>query len=43
MKLVRKPAKPKRNPMLSLKLENPKYESWRTWLDGVCWEIGAHD
>ncbi len=43
MKLVRKPAKPKRNPMLALKLENPKYESWRTWLDGVCWEIGAHD
>ncbi len=43
MKLFRKPAKPKRNPMLALKLENPKYESWRTWLDGVCWEIGAHD
>ena len=27
MKLVRRPAKPKRNPMLTLKLENPKYES----------------
>jgi 5-methylcytosine-specific restriction endonuclease McrA len=43
MVLVRKPAKPKRNPMLTLKLENPKYESWRTWLDGVHWEIGARD
>jgi 5-methylcytosine-specific restriction endonuclease McrA len=43
MRLVRKPARPKRNPMLTLKLENPKYESWRTWLDGVCWEIGAKD
>ena len=43
MKLVRRPAKPKRNPMLALKLENPKYESWRTWLDGVYWEIGARD
>lgn len=43
MKLVRHPAKPKRNPMLALKLDNPKYESWRTWLEGVYWEIGAKD
>jgi 5-methylcytosine-specific restriction endonuclease McrA len=43
MKLVCKPARPKRNPMLTLKLENPKYESWRTWLDGVSWEIAAKD
>jgi 5-methylcytosine-specific restriction endonuclease McrA len=43
MKLFRRPSKPKRNPMLTLKLENPKYESWRTWLDGVSWEIGARD
>jgi 5-methylcytosine-specific restriction endonuclease McrA len=43
MKLVRRPTRPKRNPMLALKLSNPKYESWRTWLDGVCWEIGARD
>lgn len=43
MKLVRRPAKPQRNPMLSLKLDNPKYASWRTWLDGVYWEIGARD
>jgi 5-methylcytosine-specific restriction endonuclease McrA len=43
MTLVRRPAKPKRNPLLVLKLSNPKYESWRTWLDGVYWEIGARD
>ena len=43
MKLFRRPAKPKRNPMLALKLENPKYESWRTWLDGVYWDVGAHE
>jgi 5-methylcytosine-specific restriction endonuclease McrA len=43
MKLVRRPTKPQRNPMLALKLNNPKYESWRTWLDGVYWEIGARD
>lgn len=43
MKLSRRPTKPQRNPMLVLKMNNPKYESWRTWLDGVYWEIGARD
>jgi 5-methylcytosine-specific restriction endonuclease McrA len=43
MKLVRRPIKPKRNPLLALKLDNPKYESWRTWLDGIYWDIGARD
>lgn len=32
MRLVRKPAKPKQNPLLSVKLENPKYESWKSFL-----------
>jgi 5-methylcytosine-specific restriction endonuclease McrA len=41
MRLVRRPTKPKRNPVLLLKLTNPKYESWKTWLDGVRWEVGA--
>jgi 5-methylcytosine-specific restriction endonuclease McrA len=40
MTLVRRPVKPRHNPVLALKLENPKYESWRTWLDGVCWDLG---
>ena len=43
MNLVRRPVKPKRNPLLALKLDNPKYESWRTWLDGAHWEIGARE
>jgi 5-methylcytosine-specific restriction endonuclease McrA len=43
MKLVRTPVKPQRNPMLALKLRNPKYESWQIWLEGVHWEIGARD
>ena len=43
MALVRRPTKPKRNPLLMLKLDNPKYESWRTWLNGVQWDIGARD
>jgi 5-methylcytosine-specific restriction endonuclease McrA len=43
MKLVGRPVKPKRNPLLLLKLENPKYASWRIWLDGVHWDLGARD
>ncbi len=35
MKLVTKPVRPKRSPLLMLKLSNPKYESWKTWLNGV--------
>ncbi len=40
MTLVRRPIKPRQNPILVLKLGNPKYESWRTWLDGVHWDLG---
>jgi 5-methylcytosine-specific restriction endonuclease McrA len=40
MTLVRRPVKPRQNPILILKLANPKYESWRTWLDGVHWDLG---
>jgi 5-methylcytosine-specific restriction endonuclease McrA len=43
MKLIRHPARPQRSPLLLTKLNNPKYESWRTWLDGVSWEIGGRD
>jgi len=35
MKLVRKPTRPERSPLLALKLDNPKYESWKTWLEGM--------
>lgn len=43
MRLIRRPHRPKRNPWLVLKLGNPKYESWRTWLDGVYWDLGGKD
>ena len=39
MTLVRKPVRPKYSPLLALKLSNPKYESWRTWLDGAYWQV----
>ncbi|OHB67371.1 MAG: HNH endonuclease [Planctomycetes bacterium RBG_13_63_9] len=40
MHLIRRPAKPNGNPILALKLNNPKYASWRTWLDGIHWDLG---
>ena len=43
MLLIQRPARPKRNPVLLLKLKNPKYASWRTWLEGVLWDVGAAD
>lgn len=33
MKLIRKPAKPKHNPLLVGKLRNPKYDSWKSFLN----------
>ncbi|MEQ8787063.1 MAG: HNH endonuclease [Pirellulaceae bacterium] len=34
MRLLRKPARPKNNPLLASKLGNPKYASWRTFIGG---------
>ena len=40
MKLVRQPVKPKRSPLLTIKLGNPKYESWKSFLDNAYWNVG---
>ncbi len=39
MHLIRQPAKPKRSPLLSIKLGNPKYESWKNFLDDAYWSV----
>jgi 5-methylcytosine-specific restriction endonuclease McrA len=39
MHLIRKPEKPKRSPMLNLKLTNRKYQSWKTFLDNAYWSV----
>jgi 5-methylcytosine-specific restriction endonuclease McrA len=39
MKLVKKPARPKRSPLLTIKLGNPKYASWKTFLDNAYWSV----
>lgn len=39
MRLIRNPTKPKRSPLLAIKLGNPKYESWKTFLDNAYWSV----
>jgi 5-methylcytosine-specific restriction endonuclease McrA len=39
MSLIRKPEKPKRSPLLNLKLTHKKYQSWRTFLDNAYWTV----
>ncbi|MFK7769784.1 MAG: HNH endonuclease [Mariniblastus sp.] len=34
MSLIQKPVRPRQNPLLSIKLNNPKYKVWRTFLKG---------
>jgi 5-methylcytosine-specific restriction endonuclease McrA len=39
MTLIRHPAKPKRSPLLNLKLTNSKYQSWKTFLENAYWSV----
>jgi 5-methylcytosine-specific restriction endonuclease McrA len=39
MKLVKKPERPRRNPVISLRLGNEKYRSWKTFLDHAYWDV----
>ncbi len=39
MKLIRKPIQPKRNPLISIKLNSKKYASWKTFLDEAYWSV----
>src|SRR5262245_31180198 len=39
MTLIRKPEKPKRSPLLNLKLTHSKYQSWKTFLDNAYWSV----
>jgi hypothetical protein len=42
MKLMRQPSQPSHHPVLTLKLGNPKYESWKSFLpkSGGLVEVG---
>lgn len=39
MRLTRKPERPKRNPLITLRLGNQKYESWKAFLDHAYWSV----
>lgn len=39
MGLQRKPVRPKRNPVISLRLGSDKYASWRAFLDNAYWSV----
>lgn len=39
MGLVRKPEKPRRSPLLNLKLTHRKYQSWKTFLENAYWSV----
>jgi 5-methylcytosine-specific restriction endonuclease McrA len=39
LKLIRKPEKPKRSPLLSQKLTQEKYQSWKSFLDSAYWSV----
>ncbi|MBM4107648.1 MAG: HNH endonuclease [Phycisphaerae bacterium] len=39
MSLVRRPERPKRNPLISLRLGHEKYASWKAFLDHAYWSV----
>jgi 5-methylcytosine-specific restriction endonuclease McrA len=39
MKLIKEPVMPKRNPLISLRLGQQRYESWRAFLDNAYWSV----
>ena len=39
MKLISEPVKPKRSPILTLRLTSEKYASWRQFLDAAYWNV----
>jgi 5-methylcytosine-specific restriction endonuclease McrA len=39
MSLIRKPEKPRRSPMLNLKLTLSKYQSWKSFLENAYWSV----
>jgi 5-methylcytosine-specific restriction endonuclease McrA len=39
MKLLRQPRRPRHNPVLAHKMNNPKYKTWRTFLGRASWSV----
>ncbi len=39
MKLTRPPVRPKRNPLISIRLGSEKYRTWKAFLDNAYWDV----
>ncbi len=39
MKMIRRPERPRRNPLITIRLGNEKYSSWKTFLDHAYWSV----
>lgn len=39
MRMVRKPVRPKRNPLITLRLGQARYQSWKAFLDDAYWSV----
>ncbi|HUS59197.1 MAG TPA: HNH endonuclease [Planctomycetota bacterium] len=39
MRLIRQPYKPKRSPLIRLKLQSDKYKTWRYFVDDAYWSV----
>lgn len=39
LKLIRRPTKPRRNPVLTIKLADGRYASWKAFLDNAYWSV----
>jgi len=42
MRLIRPPIKPRRNPVVTIKLAEAKYYSWKQFLDQAYWDVELH-
>lgn len=39
IRLIRPPFKPKRSPQMTIKLTNPKYHTWKSFIDEAYWSV----
>lgn len=43
MHLIRRPVRPKRNPVVTLRLGNRKYQTWKAFLNDAYWTVELRD
>ena len=43
MRLIRKPVRPRRNPVVTLRLGEARYRSWKAFLDEAYWTVELRD